>query len=142
MKNAMELKLLDNYLEIRRQSLQNERASDHIIISHFDHGVSFFYKNTRLFNTRNGLLLFEKGYSPILYVPKADVFQHQLFTGTKTSQCPYKGEATYWSLKTTEEIVLDIAWEYAKPVPGIEIIAEHLAFANSSDSGRYIIYTD
>ena len=44
------------------------------------------------------------------------------------SDCPHKGEASYWSFVGNGERVRDAAWSYEAPKAGVEAIAGHLAF--------------
>ena len=69
-------------------------------------------------------LLFETGLATRVYVPRADVAAGVLTRAEKRTQCPYKGEATYWSLPG----VPDAAWSYEAPHAAVAEIAGHLAF--------------
>jgi uncharacterized protein (DUF427 family) len=42
--------------------------------------------------------------------------------------CPYKGTASYWSLRIGDGEVADVAWEYRQPLPEAGRIAGHLSF--------------
>ncbi len=46
----------------------------------------------------------------------------------KTSHCPHKGEASYFSIQTKSTLIADAAWSYETPNEGMEQIARHLAF--------------
>lgn len=47
------------------------------------------------------------------------------------SLCPYKGEATYWSVKTgADTIERDLAWTYLAPLPESQKIAGLVCFYN------------
>jgi uncharacterized protein (DUF427 family) len=59
------------------------------------------------------LLLFETGLEPRAYLPLEDVRQELLVPSDKTSVCPYKGTASYWSIGGLE----DVAWSYRNPIP-------------------------
>jgi uncharacterized protein (DUF427 family) len=50
-------------------------------------------------------------------------------TDTRT-QCPYKGTATYWSVKAGDETVDDLVWRYKEPIAEAVRIAGLLAFYN------------
>jgi uncharacterized protein (DUF427 family) len=58
-------------------------------------------------------LLFETGIPPRAYMPLEDVRQDLLVPSDKTSVCPYKGTASYWSIGGLE----DVAWSYRNPIP-------------------------
>jgi uncharacterized protein (DUF427 family) len=69
------------------------------------------------------LMLFETGLPARPYLLRADVSAPLTRSPTRTA-CPYKGEATYWSLPQIE----DAAWSYETPLPEAAAIAGHIAF--------------
>lgn len=50
------------------------------------------------------------------YIPRTDVEPGVLVPSAKRTQCPYKGEATYWSLEVDGERIEDAAWSYETPL--------------------------
>lgn len=124
----IKLDSLDKYPDIQRNLITSQSTNNRIEISKLNSSVSCFHNNTRLFNTHNALLMFEKECSPVLYVPKSDIFKRHFLPSKNTSYCPYKGEANYWSLNVTDEIVIDAVWEYPTPSSDIAVIENHLAF--------------
>ena len=45
-----------------------------------------------------------------------------------TSQCPHKGQATYYHIAAKSGLIRDAAWSYETPNDGIADIAGYLAF--------------
>ena len=84
--------------------------------------------------------MFEKECSPVLYVPKSDIFKRHFLPSENTSYCPYKGDANYWSLSVTDEILVDAVWEYSVPNSDVAVIEDHVAFANHQGGGEYLFY--
>jgi uncharacterized protein (DUF427 family) len=73
-------------------------------------------------------LLFETGLPVRYYLPKTHV-RMDLLTPTDTvSNCPYKGQAEYWSVKVGEKVHDDLAWSYPTPLPESERIAGLISF--------------
>jgi uncharacterized protein (DUF427 family) len=136
----IKLNALDKHPDIYRGQLANQEKDFRISINQFRHGISFFQNGTRLFNTRKALLLFEKDYPPVVYVPKSDISQRHFLASSTSSYCPFKGDANYWSLSINEEIVIDGAWEYANPKENVAAIEGHVAFANNQSKGLFHIY--
>jgi len=136
----MKLNRLDKHPDIQRGLVSSQSADERIVLSKLNHGISYFLNDTRLFKTQNALLMYEKNYSPVLYVPKSDIFHRHFLPSSKTSYCPFKGEANYWSLSVTDGIVIDTVWEYAKPKPDVGVIENHMAFANEQSGGEYLFY--
>ena len=46
----------------------------------------------------------------------------------RTSQCPYKGTATYWSARVGDELLEEVVWAYEDPIPEVEEIRGRLCF--------------
>ena len=49
-------------------------------------------------NTLEALTLGEAGYAPVQYIPRRDVDMAALARSDHTTYCPYKGEASYFSI--------------------------------------------
>jgi uncharacterized protein (DUF427 family) len=75
-------------------------------------------------DTQNALTLQEASYPPVQYIPRADADMSQLTRTAHTTYCPYKGDASYYSLPDAENAV----WSYENPHPAMERIRDHLAF--------------
>jgi len=69
-------------------------------------------------------MLFETGAVPRVYVPREDVADGVLEPSEKRAQCPYKGEATYWSVNG----LADVAWSYEAPLRDAADVAGHVSF--------------
>jgi len=69
-------------------------------------------------------VLQEASYPPVYYVPPGEVRLDKLSRSATSSHCPFKGDASYWSLPQRA----DVAWSYEKPFPAAAQIAGHLAF--------------
>jgi uncharacterized protein (DUF427 family) len=77
----------------------------------------------------NALSLAESTYPVAQYIPLADVDQSLLERTTTQTYCPYKGDASYYSVSTpdgTKET--DVIWTYEHPYPSVADIAGHVAF--------------
>jgi len=70
----------------------------------------------------------EGGYPTVLYIPRADAEMSLFSRSTRTSHCPHKGDASYYSLQVGDRTAADAAWTYEAPKPEVATIAGHLAF--------------
>jgi uncharacterized protein (DUF427 family) len=75
-------------------------------------------------------LLFETGLPVRYYFPKVDVRMDLLEPTDAITHCPYKGHASYWSLRLGDEVHEDLAWSYAHPLPESLRVAGLVAFYN------------
>jgi uncharacterized protein (DUF427 family) len=79
-------------------------------------------------DSSNALTLHEANYPPVYYVPLDDVDSELLESSDTTSYCPYKGEASYYSVRTGDGVVEDAIWFYDEPYDAVSEIAGHVAF--------------
>jgi uncharacterized protein (DUF427 family) len=79
-------------------------------------------------DSRDALTLREASYPPVQYVPLADVDQSLLEPSEHTSYCPYKGDASYYSVPAGGETARDAVWTYRQPYDGVAEIKDHVAF--------------
>lgn len=84
--------------------------------------------DTVVAETTDALTLDEAGYPSIYYVPLADVDRALVRPSDTTTYCPYKGEASYYSLETPDGAVTDAMWFYPQPYDAVGEIADHVAF--------------
>ena len=74
------------------------------------------------------VLLDETGLPTRYYLPRDDVRAELVGpTNTKTT-CPFKGDASYWSLRVDGRVYEDVAWSYEDPIPDAEGIAGLVCF--------------
>lgn len=83
-----------------------------------------------LAETSRAHALFETTLPTRWYLPPEDVRQDLLVRSGTISRCPYKGTATYWSVRTGAGVHRDVAWTYAEPVLECPRIAGLVAFFN------------
>jgi|SRR5580765_162027 uncharacterized protein (DUF427 family) len=79
-------------------------------------------------DSTHALVMRAPGTPDVQYVPRADVDMQRLVRSENTTHCPYKGEASYWSIRTGRRVVDDAVWSYEVPYPDVAAIAGHLAF--------------
>jgi uncharacterized protein (DUF427 family) len=79
-------------------------------------------------DTREALTLSEAGYPAVLYVPRQDVDMAALSRSDHASWCPYKGEASYYSIPAGGERSRNAVWTYETPFPTMAAIKDHVAF--------------
>jgi uncharacterized protein (DUF427 family) len=88
--------------------------------------------------TRRPRLLFETGLPTRYYIPKIDVRMDLLEPTDSITACPYKGRASYWSVRAGERLLEDLVWVYPAPIPECPKIENLLSFYNE----KVDIYVD
>ena len=81
-------------------------------------------------DTARALTLREAGYPPVHYIPLADVDQTLLTPTDTQTYCPYKGDASYYSIDLDGHAssLTDAVWTYREPYEAVSRIAGHVAF--------------
>ncbi|HWF46186.1 MAG TPA: DUF427 domain-containing protein, partial [Bryobacteraceae bacterium] len=77
------------------------------------------------------LRLEEKGYPPIYYLPRSDADMSLLVRVTHDTYCPYKGEATYYSIPIGGSKSETAVWTYEEPYEAVAGIKGYLVFYSS-----------
>ena len=76
----------------------------------------------------DALLLRETGLRPVTYFPMDDVRMDLLHRTEHHTRCPFKGEASYWSIEVGDRRSEDIAWAYEDPLPPRADLKGRIAF--------------
>lgn len=76
----------------------------------------------------NALTLKEAKYPAVQYVPREDANMALLERTDRTTHCPYKGDASYYSIKADGKTLDNAIWTYETPFPAMTEISGHLAF--------------
>jgi uncharacterized protein (DUF427 family) len=79
-------------------------------------------------DTREALTLHEAHYPAVHYIPRKDVDMTLLARTDRTTYCPYKGDASYYSIAAGGERSIDAVWTYETPYAAVAGIKDHLAF--------------
>lgn len=86
-------------------------------------------------DTQRALTLAEAGYRPVFYIPREDVEMTALEASSHRSYCPYKGDASYFTISADGRRAENAVWTYETPFPAVSPIAGYLAFyANRVDA--------
>lgn len=82
---------------------------------------------TVIADTRDALTVREANYPPVQYIPRTDTTIVAFERTDHATWCPYKGEASYFSIPGIERGENAI-WTYETPHGAVAAIRNHLAF--------------
>lgn len=99
-----------------------------IAISPFEGTVVVTHGSTVIAQTKHALALQESTYPVVYYLPRADVAQAFLVPSDHSTHCPYKGDASYWSVDIAGTRIPEAMWSYQRPLPGVARIKDYVAF--------------
>ncbi len=83
--------------------------------------------------TKAALELVEGDYPPVIYFPRGDIAMAFLDASDHASHCPWKGDASYFSIITKSKTIENAAWSYETPKEDVARIKDHLAFYPSDE---------
>ncbi|WP_412563496.1 DUF427 domain-containing protein [Thalassobius sp. MITS945101] len=78
--------------------------------------------------SQNALELVEGSYEPVIYFPREDIAMAFLDESDHRSNCPHKGEASYFSIVTKSTTLENAVWSYEDPKEDVARIKGYLAF--------------
>nr|WP_255426544.1 DUF427 domain-containing protein [Pseudonocardia sp. C8] len=87
-----------------------------LLLHPFPRRVRAEFAGRTVLDTRRGYLLHESNLLPVLYVPEDDLDASALVPSEHTTHCPFKGDATYRSLRVGGRRRDDAVWTYPEPV--------------------------
>lgn len=83
--------------------------------------------------SNDALELIEGDYPPVIYFPRGDIAMAFLDSSDKSTHCPHKGDAHYFSVVTKSTTLSDVVWSYENPKEDVVRIKDHLAFYTNGD---------
>lgn len=74
------------------------------------------------------LVVRESRYPAVFYLPRADVVPGVLQATSHHTHCPFKGDASYWSLTVDGRTAENAVWGYDAPFDEATALRGHVAF--------------
>ncbi len=96
-----------------------EPSDKHVTVSVAGHTVA---------DTEHALELKEASYPAVFYIPLADVDESLLERTDHATYCPYKGDASYFSIPVAGEAGTNAVWQYQQPYGPVAEIKDYVAF--------------
>jgi uncharacterized protein (DUF427 family) len=122
---------MDHWFEENEEVYTHARdPNTRIDILPSDRRVRVVIDGVTLADSTNGAFLYETGLPPRYYLPKTDVRMDLTTPTSRSTACPYKGNARYWSATVNGQVHEDILWGYDTPLPESQKIAGLVSFYN------------
>ena len=86
------------------------------------------WKGAVIADSANALDLKEASYPVVKYIPRADADMRLVKRTNHMTHCPYKGDASYFSVVVDGQVSENAVWTYENPLPGVAEIKGYLAF--------------
>jgi uncharacterized protein (DUF427 family) len=79
-------------------------------------------------DSATALSLKEATYPVVQYIPRGDIEMGFFGKTDRSTNCPYKGDASYYTLTIEGQVLENVAWSYEEPYPAMQQIEGYLAF--------------
>ncbi len=74
------------------------------------------------------LVVRETKHKPVVYFPREDVRFDLLEPTSHTTFCPFKGEASYWTLRVGDRVEENVIWSYDDPFDEVAALKDYVSF--------------
>jgi uncharacterized protein (DUF427 family) len=92
-----------------------EGPAHKLLMHEFPRRVRATFAGQTVLDTTRAVLLHETGYPPQLYAPASDIRQDVLEPSNHHTFCPFKGTASYWSVRVGDRRAENAIWYYPEP---------------------------
>lgn len=92
------------------------------------HRVRVTCEGRTIAESNAALLVKETRHADVYYLPREDVDMTLLEATDHTTFCPFKGHASYWTLKLPDAEEANLVWSYEDPYPEVEGLKDHMSF--------------
>ncbi|MEM9746796.1 MAG: DUF427 domain-containing protein [Actinomycetota bacterium] len=87
-----------------------------LLFSAFPRRLRAVFNGETIADSENAMLLHETNIFPVVYLPVADVSMHVLTKTDRSTHCPYKGDASYWTITVGDRSEENAVWGYETPI--------------------------
>lgn len=93
-----------------------------ITLTPFGRNVRVEFGGATVADSDGALVLREGRLPPVLYIPKADVNWQLTEATDRSTHCPYKGDASYWSVSANGQTAENAIWAYPQAIDSVAAI--------------------
>ena len=86
------------------------------------------FRDTPVADSERALVVRETKHAPVVYFPREDVRFELLERTAHQTFCPFKGEASYWTLRVGERCEENAVWSYEDPFDEVAGLKDYVAF--------------
>jgi len=90
--------------------------------------ITVTFNGTVLADTQNALVLKEGPLPPANYIPREDVQMSYLQRTDYSTHCPFKGDASYFSVSVNGKTAENAVWTYEAPIDSVAQIKDYVVF--------------
>ena len=79
-------------------------------------------------DSERALRVLETRHDPVIYLPREDVRMELLERTDHETFCPFKGEASYWTVRAAGRVEENAVWSYEAPFDQVAGLKDYVAF--------------
>ncbi len=98
-----------------------------LLFSAFPRRIRAVLAGQTIADSERVMLLHESNIFPVLYIPKSDVAMELLTKTDLSTHCPFKGDASYWTISAGDEPAENAAWSYETPLEAASWLQGYVA---------------
>jgi uncharacterized protein (DUF427 family) len=102
--------------------------------------VRAIFNGETVADSRRVKLMHETGHLPVYYFPEEDIREDLLEPTDHTTHCPFKGDASYRSVRVGDRVAENAVWAYPEPEENFAPLAGYAAFYAAKMDTHFIIY--
>ncbi len=90
--------------------------------------VRVVFGDETIADSGRAIVMIEPRHRPVTYFPRADVRMDLMRRTDHGSHCPFKGDASYWTLEVGDRAAENAVWSYEEPFEAVSAIKDYVAF--------------
>jgi uncharacterized protein (DUF427 family) len=112
----------------KRESLYHKHPDYRVELEANDEPFRIEFNGEVVAESSETLTVLETNLGPVTYVPMRDLRSELLEKSTQKTFCPFKGEASYWSVRVGDQVLKDSIWGYEDPFEEVAGLRDYVAF--------------
>ena len=112
----------------KRESLYHKYPDYRVDLDPSTARVRISFAGEMIAESERTLMVRETKHTPVVYFPRDDVRFDLLEATSHVTFCPFKGEASYWTLRVGDRVEENVVWSYADPFDEVAGIKDYVSF--------------
>jgi uncharacterized protein (DUF427 family) len=98
-----------------------------LLFSAFPRRIRAVLAGQTIVDSERAMLLHESNIFPVVYIPTDDVDMKLLTATDRSTHCPFKGDASYWTVAAGGTVAENAVWGYETPIDSARWLRGYLA---------------
>ena len=113
---------------MRAETSLTTNAAYRVVVEPYGKRLRVVFAGETIADSTNVLVLHETRLPHVYYFPRKDVHMDLLRRTEHRTHCPFKGNASYWTLEADNQVAKNAVWSYEDPLPDAQAVHGYLAF--------------